>query len=62
MTVGQCCCTLQGYAAEQVDVAAKMEVAQGAALKILHQFVVAVLALDVGLAKVIDFNNHLEVE
>ena len=62
MTVGQCCCSLQGYAAEQVDVAAEMEVAQRAALKILHQFVVAVLALDVGFAKVIDFDNHLEVE
>ena len=62
MAVGQCGSTLQGYAAELVEVAVQVVLRQGSAPQVFHQLIVAVLAVDVGLAVVDNLHHHLEVE
>ena len=62
MAVGKCRSRLQGNTAELVEVAVKVVLAQRASAQILHQLVVAVLAVDIGLSVVGHLDNHLHVE
>ena len=62
MTIGQCRRCLKSQTAELAEVLSQSVLLQGAATKLFHQLVVAVLALDVGLAIVYQVDNHLEAE
>ena len=62
VTVGQRCSTLQGDAAELVEVAVEVVVAQRTSTEVLHEFVVAVLTLYISLTIVSNLDNHLQIE
>ena len=62
MTVGEGSGSLQGYAAELVHVSVNVVVAQRSSGQILHELVVAVLAVDIGLSEIIELDYHLEAE
>ena len=62
VTVCQSSCGLQGNTTKLVEVTVQVVVGQRSALQIFHQFVVAVLTVDVGLAVVGDAYYHLQVE
>ena len=62
MAIGQGGSTLEGYTTELIDVAVQVIVGERSALQILHQLIVAVLAVHIGLAKVGHLDDHLEVE
>ena len=62
MAVSQSCCTLQGYSAEFIHIAIQTILLHRAALKVLHQFIISMFAINISLAKVKHLDNHLKVE
>ena len=58
MTVGQRSRTLQGDSAELVHIAVQTILLHRAALEELHQFIISVFTINIGLAKV----EHLDEE
>ena len=62
VTVCQRSSTLQCYTSELVEVAIEVVVCQRTATQILHEFIVAVLTLHIGLAKVGNLDDHLQIE
>ena len=62
MTVSQSCCCLKGYAAELVHIAVKLIFGHRASVQILHQLVVAMLSVYVGLTEIVNLHYHFEVE
>ena len=62
VAIRQGCCSLQGNTAELSEVAVELIIRQTATLQILHEFVVAVLAFDVGLAVVGHVDQHFKAE
>ena len=62
MAIGQGGGSLQGYAAELVEVAVQVILCQRSALQVFHQLVVTVFPVDVGLSVVGYLDHHLHVE
>ena len=62
VTVGQGSSTLQGNTAELVVVAVEVVVCQRTTTEILHEFVVAVLTIHIGLTIVGNLDDHLQIE
>ena len=62
VTIGQCCSTLQGNAAELVEVAVEVVFSERTTTKVLHQFVVTILTVHIGFSVVGNLDDHLEVE
>ena len=62
MAIGQCSRTLQGYSPELVHITVQMIVSESSSLQILHQFVVPMLTIDIGLTEIIDLDDHLKVK
>ena len=62
MTVSQGCSTLKSYTTELVYIAFQIELGHRATLQVLHQLVVTVLTIHIGLTKVVHLYYHLKVE
>ena len=62
MTIGQSGSTHQGDAAELVKIAIQTILRQRAAPQVFHQFIITVLAVNIGLTEVIDSDDHFKTE
>ena len=62
MTISQCSSSMQRYATELVDIPIKPVVRQRTATQILHQFIIAVLAVNVSLSIVKHLDDHLKAK
>ena len=61
MTISQSGSSLKGDTAELGEVAVDGVAVHRSSLEILHQFIVAVFAIYIGLAKVIETDDHLKL-
>ena len=59
MTVSQSSCSLQNNTSELIEVAVQVVVAKGTTTQILHQFIVAILSINIGLTIVDNLDYHL---
>ena len=62
MTICQCGSTLQGNAAEPVKITIQLIFCYRSSTEILHQFIIAMLAVYIGLAIVVYMDNHLKIK
>ena len=62
MTIGQCGSGLQSDTAELVEVTVQIVVIQRTAMQIFHQFVVAVLAVNISLTVIVYLDDHLHTD
>ena len=62
VTISQGCGSLQSDTSELVEVPIQVIIAQRTTTQILHQFVVAILAVNIGLTIVYNLDNHLQIK
>ena len=62
MAICQCCSSLQGYATELVEIAIQIVWIQRTSTKIFHQFVIAILTVNIRLAIVVYPDYHLHTD
>ena len=62
MAVGQRCGTLQGNTPELIEISIQVIFVQRTSAQILHQFIVTILSVNIGFAKINNFDYHFHAE